>query len=74
MEFCNETAINPEIQGFIDRATYHKTPEVKKFIKEHKDILRIKFLGKSDPNSNPIESLVNKLLNSAVVVDRLRQR
>ena len=55
---------------FIDRATYHKTPEVKKFVKEHKDILHIKFLGKSDPNSNPIESLVNRRLNSAVGVDR----
>jgi hypothetical protein len=55
---------------FIDRATYHKTPEVKKFVKEHKDILRIKFLGKGDPNSNPIESLVNRRLSSAVGVDR----
>ncbi len=55
---------------FIDRATYHKTPEVKKFVKEHRDILRVKFLGKSDPNSNPIESLVNRRLNSAVGVDR----
>ncbi len=55
---------------FIDRATYHKTPEVRKFVKEHKDILRIKFLGKGDPNSNPIESLVNRRLSSAVSVDR----
>jgi hypothetical protein len=51
---------------FIDRATYHKTPEVKKFVKEHKDILHIKFLGKSDPNSNPIESLVNRRLGSVL--------
>ncbi len=55
---------------FIDKATYHKTPEVKKFFKEHRDLLRIKFLGKSDPNSNPIECLVNKRLNSAVGIDR----
>jgi hypothetical protein len=55
---------------FIDKATYHKTPEIKKFIKEHRDLLSIKFLGKSDPNSNPIECLVNKRLNSAVGVDR----
>ncbi|SNQ61311.1 hypothetical protein MNV_310001 [Candidatus Methanoperedens nitroreducens] len=32
--------------------------------------MRIKFLGKGDPNSNPIESLVNRRLNSAVGVDR----
>ena len=55
---------------FIDRATYHKTPAVKKFIKEHKDMLRVKLLGKSGPNSNPIECLVNKRLASAVCVDR----
>ncbi len=55
---------------FIDKAIYHKTPEVKKFVKEHMDILHIKFLGKSDPNSNPIECLVNKRLNSAVGIDR----
>lgn len=55
---------------FIDHASYHDTPEVKHFIKEHKDILRIKFLGKKDPNSNPVECLVNKRLNSAVAVNR----
>lgn len=55
---------------FIDRATYHKTPAVKKFIKKHKDILCVKLLGKSDPNSNPIECLVNKRLSSAVCVNR----
>jgi len=55
---------------FVDHASYHKTPEAKKFIKEHGDILRIKFLGKNDPNSNPIESLVNKRLNSAICVNR----
>lgn len=55
---------------FVDHATYHKTPEVKKFAKEHKKILTIKFLGKKDPNSNPTECIVNKRLNSAVCVNR----
>lgn len=55
---------------FIDYASYHRTLAAKKFIKEHRDILRIKFLGKNDPNSNPIEGLVNKRLNSAVCVNR----
>jgi transposase-like protein len=55
---------------FVDRATYHKTPAVKKFLKEHRDILTVKRLGKSDPNSNPLECLVNKRLSSAVCVDR----
>lgn len=55
---------------FVDHASYHKTTEAKKFIKEHRDILCIKFLGKNDPNSNPIEGLVNKRLNSAVCINR----
>lgn len=55
---------------FVDHAPYHKTSEVKKFRRDHKDILRIKFLGKKDPNSNPTECLVNKRLNSAVCVNR----
>lgn len=55
---------------FIDQASYHKTHEVKKFVREHKDMLRVKFLGKKDPNSNPTECLVNKRVNSAVCVNR----
>ena len=55
---------------FIDHATYHKTPKVKKFLREHRHILKVKFLGKKDPNSNPTECLVNKRLNSAVCVNR----
>lgn len=54
---------------FIDHASYHETSQVKKFLKNH-PILKIKFLGKKDPNSNPVECLVNKRLNSAVCVNR----
>lgn len=54
---------------FIDHATYHKTPAVKKFVKEH-PILRVKFLGKKDPNSNPVELQVNKKMYSAVSVNK----
>ena len=53
----------------MDHATYHGTDEVKKFLKEH-PVLRIKLLGKKDPNSNPVEGLVNKRLSSAVSVNR----
>ena len=53
----------------MDHATYHKTPEVKKFLKEHR-IFKVKFLGKKDPNSNPVEGMVNKRLSSAVSVNR----
>lgn len=54
---------------FIDHATYHKTPEVKKFVREH-PILKVKFLGKKDPNSNPVELHVNKKMYSAVSVNK----
>lgn len=54
---------------FIDGASYHKTPEVKKFLKEH-PVLATKFLPKKDPNSNPTECMVNKRLSSAVSVNR----
>lgn len=57
---------------FVDYATYHQTPEVKNFVKEH-PIIKIKMLGKKDPNSNPTEGLVNKRLSSAVSVNRACQ-
>jgi len=57
---------------FVDHATYHKTPKVKKFIKEH-PIFKVKFLGKKDPNYNPTERLVNKRLSAAVSVNRPHQ-
>lgn len=53
----------------MDHATYHKTPEVKQFVKEH-PIIKIKMLGKKDPNSNPVEGLVNRRLSAAVSVNR----
>jgi len=53
---------------FVDHATYHKTPEVKIFLKRHQ-LLKVKLLGKKDPNSNPTECLVNKRLTSAVMVN-----
>lgn len=57
---------------FIDHATYHKTPEVKKFLKKHL-VFKVKFLGKKDPNYNPTERLVNKRLSAAVSVNRPHQ-
>lgn len=59
-----------KIVMFVDHAPYHKTGEVKKFRRKHRDVLRMKFLGKKDPNSNPTECLVNKRLNSAISVNR----
>jgi len=51
---------------FIDRASYHDTPAVRKFFREHRVFRRI-FLGKKDPNSNPVEGFVNKRFASWMV-------
>ncbi|MBI3035128.1 transposase [Candidatus Woesearchaeota archaeon] len=54
---------------FVDHAKYHETDEVMRFLKRH-PCLKIKWLGKKDPNSNPTECLVNKRLAGAVAVNR----
>lgn len=54
---------------FIDWATYHRTPQVKRFFKQH-PVLKPVFLAKHDPNMNPVEGTVNKRLASAVSVNR----
>jgi hypothetical protein len=54
---------------FVDKASYHRTPQVKKYIKQ-RPILKIKYLPKKDPNANPTECLVNKRLSTAVSVNR----
>lgn len=54
---------------FIDHATYHKTKNVKKYIKEH-PILKVKFLPKRAPNLNPVEKLVNAPMKSVVCSNR----
>jgi hypothetical protein len=54
---------------FVDHASYHETPEVKRFLKQH-PVLKVIWLGKKDPNSNPAECHVNKRLAGAVAVNR----
>lgn len=54
---------------FIDHATYHKTKNVKKFIRQHK-ILKVKLLPKKAPHLNPVEKLVNAPMKSAVCSNR----
>lgn len=54
---------------FVDHASSHGTEEVERFLAEHQ-VLRVKWLPKKDPNSNPVELLVNKRLSSAVSVNR----
>jgi hypothetical protein len=54
---------------FIDKASYHRTPQVRKYFKQH-PILKIKYLPLKDPNSSPTECLVNKRLSAAVSVNR----
>lgn len=54
---------------FVDHASYHETPEVERFLKQH-PILKLIWLGKKDPNSNPTECLVNRRMSGAVAVNR----
>lgn len=58
---------------FIDHATYHKTKNVKKFIREH-PILRVKFLPRRAPKLNPVEKLVNAPMKSTVCSNRCYYR
>jgi hypothetical protein len=54
---------------FVDHASYHETPHVLLFLQQH-PILKVIWLGKKDPNSNPTECLVNRRLSGAVAVNR----
>ena len=57
---------------FMDYASAHQTAEVEKFFEAH-PLFKTKMLGKKDPNSNPVEGLVNKRLNSAVGVNHCHE-
>lgn len=54
---------------FVDAASYHLTPQVKRYLRQH-PILKIRYLPLKDPNMNPTEGLVNKRLSRAVSVNR----
>lgn len=54
---------------FIDWASYHRTPHVKRFFKAH-PLFKPIFLGKQDPNMNPVEGTVNKRIAGAVSANR----
>jgi len=54
---------------FIDHATYHKTKNVKKFIRKYL-MLKVKFLPKKAPHLNPVEKLVNAPMKSVVCSNR----
>ena len=55
---------------FVDQATYHKSPAAKRFVRNHKQILKVKLLAKRAPRLNPVEYKVNKPLKSAVYVNK----
>jgi len=55
---------------FIDHASFHKTENVKKFIRNHRSILKVKRLPKRAPKLNPVEGGVNRPLKSAVCTNR----
>jgi hypothetical protein len=51
---------------FVDHATCHKSPGTKRFIRNHKSILKVKLLAKRAPRLNPVEGDVNRPLKSFV--------
>ena len=51
---------------FVDHATCHKSPGTKRFIRDHKSILKVKLLAKRAPRLNPVEGDVNRPLKSVV--------
>ena len=55
---------------FVDHATCHKSPRTKRFIRDHKSILKVKLLAKRAPKLNPVEGDVNRPLKSVVCTNR----
>jgi hypothetical protein len=55
---------------FVDHAPCHKTPNSKRFIRDHKSIIRVKLLAKRAPRLNPVEGDVNRPLKSVVCTNK----
>jgi len=51
---------------FVDKASYHDTPEVGRFLKRHPEI-GVKHLPKKCPNVKPAELLFNRRIHSALI-------
>lgn len=59
-----------KIVMFVDHATCHKSPGTKRFIRNHKSILKVKLLAKRAPRLNPVEGDVNRPLKSVVCTNK----
>ena len=66
--YCKRKKLKKAIL-FIDRASYHGTDEVRRFLDRHTEIV-VKSLPKKDPNVNPVELLVNRRMSSFVQSNR----
>lgn len=47
----------------VDRASFHRSRQVRKFVREHRDRIRVFFLPRHAPNLNPDEQVWNELKN-----------
>ncbi len=59
-----------KIVMFVDHATCHKSPGTKRFIRNHKSILKVKLLAKRAPRLNPVEGDVNRPLKSVACTNK----
>ena len=50
----------------VDHASFHKSKEVRKFVREHREKLRVFFLPKKAPEYNPDEQVWNEVKNNSL--------
>ena len=50
----------------VDHASIHKSKEVRKFVREHREKLRVFFLPKKAPEYNPDEQVWNEIKNNSL--------
>ena len=51
---------------FVDHASFHKSKEVRDFVRENRKKLRVFFLPKRSPEYNPDEQVWNEIKNNSI--------
>ena len=50
----------------LDNVSYHKSKDIKRFIKKHSQEIKLFFLPRYSPNLNEVEGRINKLLKEDI--------
>ena len=58
----------------VDHATFHKSKEVRNYVRAHREKLRIFFLPKRSPAYNPDEQVWNEIKNNSVGKQPIRSK